>query len=146
MRTPEPENLHLKIPFPLIVADVAAAFIPEVHFEEAEVPEEMREQRELIMSALTSLAETPDATLVRVRDGATHVVIEKVDGELRLAVDDSDATVRCSIPLEGIVDALEDWDWETFEPELILDILHATPNGNLLTVEADGARVAINMW
>ena len=41
----------------------AAAFAGvsfDEHFEDAKVPEEMREQRELIMSALTSIADAPD--------------------------------------------------------------------------------------
>lgn len=146
VETPAPESLHLTLPVPLVLADVALAFVPDEAFEDAELPPEVGAQRELVLAALESLLEVPDFTLVEVHDGDTHVVIDKVGDDLRLAVDDHDAVVRGTLPLDGLADALERWDWQTVDPGLFLDVLHEAGNGNLITVEADGAKVALNMW
>ena len=146
VRTPEPENIHIKVPFPLLVADIATSFVPDEALEDAEVPAELKAQREVVLAALESLLETPDATLVKVQHGDTLVEISKKGDQLLVSVDADDAVVRCSIPVEGVYEALERWDWQTVDPGLILDVLHEAGSGNLLTVEADGARVAVNMW
>jgi len=66
---------------------------------------------------------------------------------LRIAVDADDAVVRCNVPIDGILEALEDWDWETVDPQMAFDILRAAENGDLVTVATeDGVRVAIKMW
>jgi hypothetical protein len=45
------------------------------------------------------------------------------------------------------LEALEDWDWETVDPQMFFDVLHAAENGDLVTVATDdGVRVAIKMW
>ncbi len=55
--------------------------------------------------------------------------------------------VRCNIPIDGVLEALENWDWQTADPQMIFDILHAAENGELVTVATeDGVRVAIKMW
>lgn len=147
VHTPAPDALHIKVPFPLVVGHLAAAFIPDDVTSEAVVPPEVREHRELIMTALHSLLETPDATLVKVEADDAHVDIRKEGDALLVAVEADDASVRCTVPLDGIVDALEDWDWETFDPGMVFKILGAVNHGELLTVEADdGTRVAIKIW
>jgi hypothetical protein len=46
-----------------------------------------------------------------------------------------------------VLEALEDWDWQTVDPDLLFDILGSASMGNLVTVEVDdGTRVAIKMW
>jgi hypothetical protein len=139
--------IHVKVPFPLIVADVAASFIPDEAFEDAEVPPEVKEQRELILAVVQGLLDSPDATLVTVHTDEANVEIVKEGDTLRIAVDADDAVVRCNVPIEGVLEALEDWDWETFNPRMVLDVLHAAENGDLVTVATnDGVRVAIKMW
>ena len=139
--------IHVKVPFPLIVADVAASFIPDEALEDAEVPREVKEQRELILAAVKGLLDSPDAALVTVHTEEANVEIVKEGDTLRIAVDADDAVVRCNVPIDGILDALEDWDWETFDPQMVFDVLHAAENGDLVTVATDdGVRVAIKMW
>ncbi len=145
--TPAPDAFHIKVPFPLFVGQVATAFIPEDVTSEAVVPPEVREHRELLLTALRSLLETPDATLVKVQADDANVDIRKVGDDLLVAVDADDATVRCTVPLDGVLDALEDWDWETFDPGMMFDILGAVNHGDLVTVEVDdGTRVAVKIW
>ena len=57
-----------------------------------------------------------------------------------------DATVHCRVPLDGVVEALEKWDWETCSPQLALRVLAKAKHGPLVTVDSQDARVAIRMW
>lgn len=147
VHTPAPDAVHIKVPFPLVVGQVAAAFIPDDVTSEAVVPPELREHRELVLATVRSLLETPDATLVKVQADDARVDIRKEGDDLLIAVDADDATVRCTVPLDGILDALDDWDWETFEPGMAFKILGAVNHGDLVTVEVDdGTRVAVRIW
>ena len=139
--------VHIKVPFPLIVADIAAGFIPDEAFEDAEIPPEVKEQKELVLATIRALLDSPDAALVKVRTDDANVDIVKDGDTLRIAVDADGAVVHCNVPIDGILDALEDWDWETVDPQMAFDILHAAENGDLVTVATnDGVRVAIKMW
>mgnify|MGYP000535447441 CR=1 FL=1 len=42
VRTPAPEDIHIKVPFPLIAGRIATSFIPDDALEEAGVPPEVR--------------------------------------------------------------------------------------------------------
>lgn len=147
VRTPAPDAFHLKVPFPLVVGHVASSLIPDDVTDEAVVPPELREQRELVLAVVRSLVESPDATLVKVQADDARVEVTKKGDDLLVSVDADDATVRCTVPLDGVLDALEDWDWETFDAGMVFDVLAAVNHGELVTVEVDdGTRVAINIW
>ena len=139
--------LHIKVPFPLVIADIATGFIPDEAFEDARIPPEARAHKELVLETIRALLDSPDAELVKVRTEDANVDIYKEGDTLRIAVDADDAVVRCNVPIDGILEALEDWDWETVDPQMVFDILHAAENGDLVTVATeDGVRVAIKMW
>ena len=139
--------VHIKLPFPLVIADIAAGFIPQEALAEARIPPEATAQRELVLAAVRALAESPDAALVKVRTEDANVDIVKDGDTLRIAVDADDAVVRCNIPIDGVLEALERWDWETADPQMLFDVLRAAENGELVTVATDdGVRVAIKMW
>jgi len=143
----DPNPMHIKVPFPLFIADVASSFIPDEVLDETEVPPEMAANKELILAAVTSLLDAPDTALVKVSAPDALVEISKLGDNLRIAVDADDAIVRCTIPLDGVLYALEKWDWETFDPGLIFDTLGKADNGPLVTVEInDGTKVAVNLW
>lgn len=147
VQVPEPNPIHIKVPFPLVVADLATSFVPDEALEDARVPAEVGANRELILEAVSTLLEAPDAALVKVETPDERVEIAKRGDNLEIAVDADDARVRCTIPLNGVLQALERWDWETVDPDLIFDTLAKADNGPLVTVEADdGTRVAINLW
>jgi len=139
--------LHIKVPFPLLIADIATGFIPDEAFEDAQIPPEARVHKELVLETIRALLDTPDAELVKVRTEDANVDIFKDGDTLRIAVDADDAVVRCNVPIDGILEALEDWDWETVDPQMAFDILRAAENGDLVTVATeDGVRVSIKMW
>ena len=143
----DPDPMHIRVPFPLFIADIASTFIPDDAMDETEVPPELAANKELIMAAVTSLLDAPDSALVKVSAPDALVEISKLGDNLRIAVDADDATVRCTIPLDGVLYALEQWDWKTFDPDLIFDTLGRADNGPLVTVEVDdGTKVAINLW
>lgn len=143
----DPDPMHITVPFPLFVANVATSFVPDEAFEDARIPPEVTANKELILSALTSLLEAPDTAMVKVSTPDERVEISKLGDNLVVAVDADDATVRCTIPLDGVLYALERWDWKTADPGLIFDVLAKADNGPLVQVEDDdGTRVAINLW
>ena len=143
----DPDPMHIKVPFPLFIADVASSFIPDEVLDETEVPPEMAANKELILAAVTSLLDAPDTALVKVSAPDVLVEISKLGDNLRIAVDADDAIVRCTVPHDGVLYALEKWDWETFDPDLIFDTLGKADNGPLVTVEVDdGTKVAVNLW
>lgn len=147
VRTPAPDAMHLRIPMPLVAGRIATALVPDEALKDARVPPELRQQRELVLAALGSLAEGPDTKLVSVVAPDARVEIEKKGDLLQIAVDADGATVRCAVPLDGVREALEDWDWQSFEPGMVLDVLADAPMGELVRVEADdGTRVVITMW
>ena len=143
----DPDPMHIKVPFPLFVANVATSFVPDEALEDARVPAEVTANRELILSAITSLLEAPDTAIVKVSTPDERVEISKAGDNLLIAVDADDATVRCTIPLDGVLYALERWDWQTVDPGLIFDVLAKADNGPLVQVEdEDGTKVVINLW
>lgn len=147
VRVPEPDNIHIKVPFPLLAGRLATGFIPDEALREATVPPELRQNREMVLAAIRALVEAPDTTFVKVDAEDARVDVSKRGSDLVVSVDADDARVRCTVPVDGVLEALEDWDWETFDPGVAFDILGSASMGNLVTVEVDdGTRVAVNMW
>lgn len=147
VQTPEPEAIHIKAPFPLIIADIAVAFIPDEVMQDMEVPQEARAQKDAVMAALSSLVDAPDGALVEVTTPDETVTIVKKGRKLIVDVDAEDAEVHCAIPLHGIYKSLGRWDWEVFEPKMVLTALHNTSPGVLVDVHADdGTKVKITKW
>jgi hypothetical protein len=147
VRVADPDAMHIVVPFPLFIADIATNFIPDEALQETEVPPVVSANRELIMTAIEGLLDAPDTALVKVQTSDELVEIAKHGDNLTVAVDADDAKVRCTIPLDGVLYALERWDWETFDPELVFDTLGKADNGNLVLVEVDdGTEVAIKLW
>ena len=76
-----------------------------------------------------------------------HHLVRTIPGNGRIIVNADDAKVRCTVPLDGVLDALERWDWETFDPGMVFDVLAAVNHGELVNVEVDdGTRVAVKIW
>ncbi len=139
--------VHIKVPFPLVVASIASSFVPDEALDEAEIPPEVRAQKDLVLASVRALLDSPDAALVTVKTEDADVEIVKDGDTLRIAVDAEDAVVRCNIPIDGVLEALENWDWQTVDPQMIFDVLHAAENGELVTVATeDGVRVSVKMW
>lgn len=147
VRTPAPDAFHIKVPFPLIAGRVATSFVPDKALEEATIPPEVTQQKDAVLAALRTLAEAPDTTFVKVEAPDAVVDISKKGDNLLISVDADDAKVRCKVPIDGVLDALERWDWKRVDPAMAWRILGAADHGDLVRVEADdGTKVAITMW
>jgi hypothetical protein len=143
----DPDPMHFTVPFPLFLADAATSFVPDEAFEETHFPPELKANRELILAALGGLLESPDSALIKVEAPDARVEISKTGDNILIWVDADDAMVRCTVPLDGVLHALEKWDWETFDPDLVFDALGKADNGPLIEIEVDdGTRVAVNLW
>ncbi len=147
VQTPGPEVHNLTIPLPLVLGDAAAAFLPQDLADEAEVPPELKENKEAILEILGELIDAPDGRLISVDSDEAKVRIDLKKGELLVHVDAPDAKVFCRLPLKGLRKALEKWDFESIEPDLLLKTLHSARRGNLVEVDAeDGTHVTISMF
>ncbi len=137
---------HIVIPFPLAAARVAAAFIPRDAFEDATVPAEVRAHREEVIAVVEALAAAPDATFVKVDAPDAKVRVAKEGDTITVDVEAPDANVHCAIPVDGVREALERWDWERVNPKIAFDVLGAAGRGDLIRVDAPDAKVRISMW
>ena len=147
VRTPAPDAFHIKVPVPLVAARVATSFVPDKAFEEATIPPEVTQQKEAVIAALRTLLEAPDTTFVKVEAEDAVVDISKKGDNLHIKVDADDAKVRCQVPIDGLLDGLEKWDWKRVDPAMAFRILGKADHGDLVRVEADdGTKVAITMW
>ena len=147
VQTPQPEVIHIKAPLPLVLADIALAFIPDDAMQDMVVPREVRNQRDTVMAALAGLIDAPDGVLVEVTTPDETVNIENRGRKLIIDVETEDTVVHCSFPLAGIQKSLGDWNWEAFEPRMVLTALHHTSPGVLVDVAVDdGTKVKITKW
>jgi hypothetical protein len=140
------DSVHVVVPCPLLVPRIAANLVPDEALQEAKIPPEVRQYRENVIDAVAVLNEIPDTVLVKVDSRDAQVEVKKEGDDLLIAVDADDAVVRCKVPIDGIYEALDEWDWETVDPDMIFDLLSEAGNGNLVTVESEEARVVINLW
>jgi hypothetical protein len=89
---------HIIVPVPLVLAQTAAAFVPEnktrVHLDD-------RAARYLPMArdVLQALEEAEDAELVRVEEPGKQVSIKKEGSLLRIDVEDGDQRVSVQMPI-----------------------------------------------
>lgn len=88
------DRFNLRVP--AVIAELPLAFVPSSVVEEALAeagPEARRELHRVlpaIQEAADRLIDSPDFELVRVRDGETTVVVEKVRGAVHVTVDGPD--------------------------------------------------------
>mgnify|MGYP002064247894 CR=1 FL=1 len=73
----DPDPIHIKVPFPLFIANVATSFVPDSALEDARIPPEVTANKELVIAAITTLLEAPDSSLVKVEAPDARVEIEK---------------------------------------------------------------------
>jgi hypothetical protein len=89
---------HVIVPVPLMLAQTAAAFVPE---NKTRVRLDERASRYLPVAreVLAALEEAEDAELVRVDEAGKHVSIRKEGSFLRIDVDDGDQRVNVQVPI-----------------------------------------------
>jgi len=145
VRPTELEGVPIVVAFPLWAVRAAVSLAPLENMPEMRVPAELRRQRDMITRVAQELLACPDGSLVQVLTEDANVQVVKQGAVLRIMVDAEDAKVQCAIPLDGVVDMLESWDWETFDPSMVFDVLSHAPSGRLVHVDAEDAKVAISI-
>lgn len=137
-----------KVPVPVTVLRAAVALVPDSAYGDAGVPRELAGHRASVLKALAALRASPDATFVTVRSEDAEVSVAKRGGLLLIKVRSNDdaTTVHCRIPLRGLHQALDRWDWKTVDPGAFLAILGDAPRGPLVEVAAPEAIVNISIW
>lgn len=147
VRASEPEGHATRVWFPVPMAAVrlAAAVIPEGSFEQQELPEEVREQLPAIREVLSTLERCPDGPLVQVTSPEGNVEVGLREGFLRVDVRSPEATVHTAVPLRRMARALERWDGERVDRDLVRALLRALDDGFTVSVDSPEARVRVRV-
>ena len=99
---PGGNNFSLSLPMGVIEAAVTTGTLfvdgHEIARFDADLSAELEEWGPVLREMLEVLDDCPDVTFVEVDDRGDRVRIFKEDGELKVEVDDSEVTVRVSIP------------------------------------------------
>ncbi len=137
-----------RLPLPLPMIRAAVALVPERAYENARVPEELAAHRRAITEAVAILRDCPDTTFVAFHCDDASVSVSKNGRSLRVDIDShhDKVTVRCRIPLDGLGRVLDDWDWETLDPGVLLGILAEAPRGPLVDVVAPDTLISVSIW
>jgi hypothetical protein len=94
------------LPVPLLLAEVAAGFVPEKQLavDMGEAAQHLPAAREV----LRALAEAPDGEYVRVEEENEQVLVEKVGDTLRVRVHGRDEEVTVNLPLEAVAEIIRE--------------------------------------
>jgi hypothetical protein len=134
---------HIILPVPLVLAQTAAAFVPEQkqHLKLGGGARFLPIARE----ALEALADGPDGELVRVEESAELVVITKVGRSLHIQVKDHGEEVEMNVPIEMALEVLGPDG--TISPTRAIGALRHARLSKLVEVHGrDGERVTITVW
>jgi hypothetical protein len=109
------EGLRFSAPVPMALVDIAltATALPAVHtaglgqltVDGVEV--DLGELGPMVVALLEELDSVPNATLVEVRDGRTHVKVVKSGKKLLVEVEEPMTSVRLSIPTRAVAHIAE---------------------------------------
>jgi hypothetical protein len=139
-----PDGLHLVIPVPLVLAQAALSFVPDVH---TRVPcPEAAEYLPVAESVVGELRAIPDTELVRVEEDDELVIISKIDGKLEVEVYGDREEVSVSLPLTAVEDILASFDGEYFEASAVVAALRGISQTDLVHVRDGDEEVKIWIW
>jgi len=138
-----PDGMHIIIPVPLALARVALTFAPE---DAQYVPcPEISGYIPAIQRAVGELRAARDGVLVSVEEHDETVLIRKVGENLEIDVDGDSEEVHVTIPLDAVVDILDQYDGEGFyTKDLIRSI--GEIHGELLHVRDGDEEVKVWIW
>jgi hypothetical protein len=141
-----PSGHHIVVPVPLLVAQSAAAFVPEKgrHLELGEA----KEYLPVAEAALEALADSPDGELVSVDDGDNHVRVAKRGGNLEVHVTEAGKgeEVRVTVPLSMASAVLREVGSGEVSPATLVGLLSHARLTTLADVRSDGNHVRVTVW
>jgi hypothetical protein len=96
-----PDGHRFVLPVPLVLAELAASFVPEKELN-LDLPPEARGHLRSAGGILKALSEAPDGEYVRVEDENELVVIEKRGDTLHVEVHGRNEDVSVNVPLDAL--------------------------------------------
>ncbi len=143
VRAGGPHGMHIIVPVPLSLARLALNFAP-AEAKYVQVPE-IAEYLPYAERIVEELRNAPDGVLVSVEERDESVLVEKVGETLEVHVEDGDAVVDVTVPLDAVLDVLRAYDGEGFDTrDLIRAIGRA--RGNVVHVRDGDEEVKIWVW
>ena len=138
-----PDGMHIIVPVPLSLVRLALNFAP-AEAKYVQVPE-IAEYLPYAERIVEELRNAPDGVLVSVEERDESVLVEKVGETLEVHVEDGDAVVDVTVPLDAVLDVLRAYDGEGFDTrDLIRAIGRA--RGNVVHVRDGDDEVKIWVW
>lgn len=140
-----PDAVHIVVPIPLALAQVALGFVPAEH---TRVPcPDGAEYIPLAERMVEELEAVSDSELVRVEEEGELVVISKVEQVLRVEVyQHGGDEVQVAIPIGALRDILTGFDGESFEASQIVSALRGISRTDLVYVRDGDEEVKIWVW
>ena len=136
---------RIVVPVPLVLAQAAAAFVPE-HKMKARIPPEAAAYLPAAREALDALATAEDAELVRVEEPGQVVSIRKEGAMLRVRVDDGGEQVNVQVPIALAQSILSD-SRGRISPSRAVWALQRSRFTEIVNVQgADGEQVTITVY
>jgi hypothetical protein len=138
-----PDGMRFIVPVPLSLARLALNFAPS-EAKYVSVPE-VAEYLPYAERVVAELREAPDGVLVSVEERRQSVLVEKVGDALEVHVDDGDAVVDVTIPLDAVIDIVRAYDGEGFDTR---DLVRAVgrAHGNVVHVKDGDEEVRVWVW
>ncbi len=141
-------DVHIVIPVPLSLVQVAAAFAPdEAKYVQVEEIGEFLPYLDRFIDELRAVPD--DVMLVEVIDHSDHVRVFLEDDMLRVRVDEQHGTqVNVRVPLASVAAMVDAYDTETgtLRTTRLIGALRAAPSGDLVHVVDGDEEVHIRMW
>lgn len=138
------DGTHLMIPVPLALAQTALTFAPD-EMKYIDCPE-FAPYQDVAERILEELKDTPDFTLVEVRERDTHVLVKKEGDHLRVEVYEANETeVSCLLPINGALKVIRSYDGERFPAKAAIWGMRKAKRGTLVHVKDGGDEVKIRL-
>jgi len=140
-----PDGMHIVVPVPLFLAQIALSFVPEEH---TRVPlAEAAEYMPMAERFIAELEKIPDTELVRVEEEDELVVISKVGDVLEVEVFEGDGEqVLVNMPISAVQEILASFDGETFEASQAIAALRGISRTDLVHVRDGDEEVKVWIW
>jgi hypothetical protein len=138
-----PDGMHIIIPVPLALARVALSFAPE---DAQYVPcPEISTYIADIQRAVGELHAARDGVLVSVEERDETVLIRKVGENVEIDVDGNGEEVHVTIPLDAVVEMLDQYDGEGFYTKDLISSIGEV-HGEVVHVRDGDEEVKVWIW
>jgi hypothetical protein len=136
------EGQRIVLPVPLILADVASAFVPDKQIQMN--MGEARQYLPLAREMMEVLRDCPDAELVKVEEGDEEVTIAKSGDVLKIRVHTPGENVAVNVPLSALTEIIDENG--NLSTSRAVRVLRHARFSTLVEVEGRNEHVKISVW